>query len=106
MDFSTIEKRLSKSSYKTGDFVRDLDLVWSNCCKFNLEGSDLYNAAITLRQVASDLVADVAESGSDAESDFGDSKKSKKRKSEGKRERGVNRILKHQRLRRSIWTIS
>ncbi len=47
MDLTTWKKRLNEySSVKAA--LGDLRLIWTNCCTFNAEGSDINNTAFRL----------------------------------------------------------
>lgn len=51
MDLSTIKARITTYDESPGKFLRDMRLIFDNCQKFNIESSDLYKAAATLRNL-------------------------------------------------------
>ncbi len=59
MDLSTVKKKLKKNSYKKiYEVVSDLNLIWSNCKFFNVEGSDIYNSAVFMQQLCDRVLQD------------------------------------------------
>ena len=43
MDISTVTKKLKNNRYKSlQDIQTDVHLIWTNCMKYNQEGSDIY----------------------------------------------------------------
>jgi protein polybromo-1 len=52
MDMNTIEGRIKNDVYKTEDeFMSDIKLMFTNCRKYNEEGSDIYEDANVLERV-------------------------------------------------------
>jgi len=48
MDLSTVKSNIEKGVYATvQDCAEDIRLIWSNCKKYNQDGSDFYNLAET-----------------------------------------------------------
>ena len=46
MDLETVENNLNNNKYDTiVSFLDDIQLIWSNCKKYNIEGSDIYKEA-------------------------------------------------------------
>jgi hypothetical protein len=57
MDLSTVEKKLKKSEYKfIQEYLDDLQLIWSNCKTFNLEGSVIYEEAVYMENFTAQLI--------------------------------------------------
>lgn len=57
MDLSTVKKKLKKDSYKKlVEVVNDINLIWSNCKLYNIDGSDIYNSAVFLQEKTNKLV--------------------------------------------------
>ena len=57
MDLSTIKKQLKKSFYKKiSEVVEDINLIWSNCKTYNIEGSDIYNSAVYMEDFTARLL--------------------------------------------------
>ena len=51
MDMRTINEKLKANSYRTiNDCLSDFRLMFANCKKYNEEGSDIYEDAITLEK--------------------------------------------------------
>jgi len=53
MDLSTIKKKLKSNKYrKNQDFIDDVQLIWENCKKYNVDGSQIYRSALKMEKVA------------------------------------------------------
>lgn len=53
MDLSTVRKSITVGVYRNPAELRaDIDLIWSNCIKFNADGSIYYREAVRLRALA------------------------------------------------------
>lgn len=55
MDLTTFKQNLPSYS-KLEDALHDLRLIWSNCKKFNAEGSEIYNAAEQLSNLTEGMI--------------------------------------------------
>ena len=52
MDLSTLKKNLLAHNYSTlGDALDDLQLIWTNCKTYNVQGSDIWKLANNLEKV-------------------------------------------------------
>ena len=51
MDLTTLKQKIP-SYGSVEELIHDFRLIWSNCKKFNSEGSDIYNAAEELSAIA------------------------------------------------------
>lgn len=46
MDLGTVKKKLERRDYKSeNDIKTDIDLIWSNCKRYNQPGSDIFRTA-------------------------------------------------------------
>jgi hypothetical protein len=53
MDLGTILKRIEKGRYSSqSDVAEDISLVWSNAMAYNIEGSEIYTTALSLKGIA------------------------------------------------------
>jgi len=53
MDLKTVKNKLNLGKYKCfKDFFSDLQLIWDNCMKYNVEGSSIYKLAETMEKAA------------------------------------------------------
>ena len=53
MDIGTVGKKLKNGRYKSlQEMHEDVHLIWTNCMKYNQEGSDIYINAKDLAKVA------------------------------------------------------
>ena len=60
MDLGTVQAKLDMSCYNTvSDFAADVRLVWSNALRFNVEGSDIYDAAMIMQNEFDAKMTDV-----------------------------------------------
>lgn len=60
MDLGTVKKKLEKLEYTTEDEVRrDLDLIWSNCKRYNEPGSHVYKAAEKMEKSCNQILSKV-----------------------------------------------
>lgn len=58
MDLSTIRKNTKANKYTNiKGFIEDLNLIWSNCKLYNLEGSEIYSQADKMEQFAEKLLS-------------------------------------------------
>ena len=59
MDLKTVKNKLNLGKYKCfKDFFSDLQLIWDNCMKYNVEGSSIYKLAETMEKAAQKTVND------------------------------------------------
>ena len=57
MDLSTIKKKLKANKYrKNQDFIDDIQLVWENCKRYNLDGSQIYKSALKMEKLAKKIL--------------------------------------------------
>jgi hypothetical protein len=82
MDLSTLKRRLQSGELATlADFKRDLDQIWTNACTYNLEGSDIWKLAQSLRTLSAQELAEALPPGVTDETAIDGAMESKKRKS-------------------------
>mmetsp|Transcript_85 Transcript_85/g.73 ORF Transcript_85/g.73 Transcript_85/m.73 type:complete len:252 (+) Transcript_85:10-765(+) len=57
MDLGTIKKKLKKGEYSVSqEAIDDLNLIWSNCKLYNLNGSDIYLTAVHMEKICKKLL--------------------------------------------------
>lgn len=57
MDLSSMKKKIKLKEYlKISDFCNDLNLIWENCKRYNIEGSAIYVAAKELAELSDYLL--------------------------------------------------
>mmetsp|Transcript_35651 Transcript_35651/g.113988 ORF Transcript_35651/g.113988 Transcript_35651/m.113988 type:complete len:210 (+) Transcript_35651:171-800(+) len=60
MDLSTVKASIERGDYKTvHDCAEDIRLIWTNCKKYNQDGSDFYNLAESFSKRFEDKFAKV-----------------------------------------------
>ena len=53
MDLSTIKKKLKSNKYrKNQDFIDDVQLIWENCKRYNLESSQIFRSSLKMEKLA------------------------------------------------------
>ena len=56
MDLSTIKKKITKGKYNNNQaFANDVQLIWDNCKKYNIETSEIYDLALKMEKNAKKL---------------------------------------------------
>jgi hypothetical protein len=59
MDLSTLRKKLNEQNYKKViDVYNDINLIWNNCKRYNMENSDIYNSATHMEDLTNKLIRD------------------------------------------------
>lgn len=57
MDLGTCKQKLADNKYKSFQaFFNDLALIWANCKKYNMDGSEIYQVADEMSKVANKAV--------------------------------------------------
>jgi hypothetical protein len=57
MDLSTVKSKLVQGLYPTpNDVFNDIQLIWDNCKRFNLEDSDIYNTAVAMEKISDEII--------------------------------------------------
>lgn len=75
MDLKTAGAKLRRREYATEDeFWSDVSLVWTNCQKYNEEGSEVYDASLNMQELAARLRSEASETSADPETGGGASK--------------------------------
>lgn len=60
MDLGTVKRKLEKLEYSSEDEIRrDLDLIWSNCKKYNQPGSQVYKAAEKMEKSSNQILSKI-----------------------------------------------
>jgi hypothetical protein len=64
MDLTTIKKNLKASKYSNvQEVLDDIQLIWDNCKKYNIEGSDIYKIAQHCEKNTKKIIEKVFKSG-------------------------------------------
>ena len=57
MDLGTLKSNIQNEKYNSlGDALNDLQLIWTNCKTYNMEGSEIWKLANQLEKISSKLV--------------------------------------------------
>ena len=58
MDFGTVLTKLDAKKYSSiAKFEEDVELIFTNCCQFNSDGSEIYNHALQLQAQFRSMIA-------------------------------------------------
>ncbi len=69
MDLGTLKKNLKDNKYNTVDeALADLQLIWTNCKTYNMEGSEIWKLAHQLEKTSQRLVEKAFKQGKEKES--------------------------------------
>lgn len=61
MDLSTLRRNVKNNKYKNYDqFFEDLNLIWTNCKIYNLEGSEIYAKADRMEKAAKRILSNLS----------------------------------------------
>ncbi len=57
MDLSTVQNKLKQKIYESVHVVfEDIQLIWDNCKRYNIEGSDIYKQADHMENITDELI--------------------------------------------------
>lgn len=57
MDIGTLRSNINNEKYNSlGDALNDLQLIWTNCKTYNMEGSEIWKLANQLEKLTSKLI--------------------------------------------------
>jgi E1A/CREB-binding protein len=57
MDISTVRHNIESGVYKHPyEALDDIQLIWDNCKRYNMEGYDIYNAAVRMEKLNDKIV--------------------------------------------------
>ena len=57
MDLSTVQIKLKQKNYESASEVfEDVQLIWDNCKRYNIEGSDIYKQADHMENITDELI--------------------------------------------------
>ena len=57
MDLSTVQIKLKQKNYESASEVfEDVQLIWDNCKRYNIEGSDIYKQADHRENITDELI--------------------------------------------------
>lgn len=60
MDLGTVKRKLEKLEFNSEDEIRrDLDLIWSNCKRYNQPGSQVYKAAEKMEKSCNQILSKI-----------------------------------------------
>lgn len=66
MDLGTLKKNLKDNKYSTTEeALADLQLIWTNCKTYNMEGSEIWKLAHQLEKISQRLVEKTFKAGKD-----------------------------------------
>jgi hypothetical protein len=59
MSIQVIENKIKNKMYEnTNEVLLDIQLIWDNCKKYNMEGSDIWNQANEMEKFTNSLLPD------------------------------------------------
>ena len=57
MDLGTVKSNLKVEKYQTvGDCLEDIQLIWTNCKTYNMQGSEIWKLAVQLEKQTNKLI--------------------------------------------------
>ena len=57
MDLGTVKSNLKVEKYRTvGDCLEDIQLIWTNCKTYNMQGSEIWKLAVQLEKHTNKLI--------------------------------------------------
>ena len=60
MDLGSVKRKLEKQEYTSEDEIRrDLELIWSNCKRYNQPGSQVYKAAEKMEKSSNQILSKI-----------------------------------------------